>query len=183
MARAASVKKYLTDALWGIDLPSDPSGALRSNLYGLRKAIPIKGRLQTGRDGYGLALREGDVLDLHLFQSLAQQARAAGLSGDVDDAARLFQCALDTWGDPPLADIPATPIMQPVISELLEHRHAVQESLVDARLALGQHHELHLACQGIERVVVESTPRTTGGRSTTCWRPAGSRCGWSTLGT
>ncbi|MFF1871837.1 BTAD domain-containing putative transcriptional regulator [Kitasatospora herbaricolor] len=135
-------KEYLADALWGADLPSDPGGALRSNLYGLRKATPIKGRLQTGRDGYGLALQEGDVLDLHRFRGLAQQARTAQLLGDVDAAARLFQRALDTWGDPPLADIPATPIMQPVISELLEHRHAVQESLVDARLALGQHHEL-----------------------------------------
>jgi DNA-binding SARP family transcriptional activator len=135
-------KKYLADALWGTDLPSDPGGALRSNLYGLRKAAPIKGRLQTDRDGYRLALHEGDVLDLHRFQSLAQQARTAQLSGDVDGAAQFFQRALDVWGDPPLADIPATPIMQPVISELLEHRHAVQESLVDARLALGQHHEL-----------------------------------------
>jgi DNA-binding SARP family transcriptional activator len=135
-------KEYLIDALWGVDLPSDPAGALRSNLYCLRKAPGIKGRLQTGRNGYGLTLREGDVLDLHHFQGLAQQARAARLSGDVDAAARLFQRALDTWGDPPLADVPATPIMQPVISELLEHRHAVQESLVDARLALGQHHEL-----------------------------------------
>lgn len=135
-------KEYLADALWGADLPSDPGGALRSNAYSLRKATPIKGRLQTGRDGYGLALHEGDVLDLHRFRGLAQQARTAELLGDVDAAARLFQRALDTWGDPPLADIPATPIMQPVISELLEHRHTVQESLVDARLALGQHHEL-----------------------------------------
>ncbi|MFC9930336.1 BTAD domain-containing putative transcriptional regulator [Streptomyces sp. NPDC127190] len=128
--------------MWGTDLPSDPGGALRSNLYGLRKAAPIRERLHTGPDGYGLALREGDVLDLHCFQGLAQQARAAQLLGDVDDAARLFQRALDAWADPPLADIPATPIMQPVISELLEHRHTVQEQLVDARLALGQHHEL-----------------------------------------
>ncbi|GAA4312505.1 hypothetical protein GCM10023086_33090 [Streptomyces venetus] len=135
-------KEYLAGALWGTDLPSDPGGALRSNLYGLRKATPIKQRLQTGRDGYGLALHEDDVLDLHRFQSLAQQARAAQLLGDVDAAARFFQRALDTWGDPPLADIPNTPIMQPVISELLEHRHAVQESLVDAQLALGQHREL-----------------------------------------
>lgn len=70
-------KEYLADALWEADLPSDPGGALRSNLYGLRKATPIKGRLQTGRDGYGLALHEGDVLDLHRFRGLAQQARTA----------------------------------------------------------------------------------------------------------
>ncbi|MEU9470766.1 BTAD domain-containing putative transcriptional regulator [Streptomyces avermitilis] len=135
-------KEYLADALWGTDLPSDPGGALRSNFYGLRKAIPIKRRLYSGRDGYGLALHEGDVLDMHRFQSLTQQARAAQLLGDVDAAARIFQRALDTWGAPPLADIPATPIMQPVVSELLEYRHAVQEELVDARLALGRHHEL-----------------------------------------
>ncbi|MFD5477720.1 hypothetical protein [Streptomyces hawaiiensis] len=28
--------------------------------------------------------------------------------GDVAAAARFLQRALDTWGDPPLADIPAT---------------------------------------------------------------------------
>ncbi|MFD5477721.1 cytochrome P450 [Streptomyces hawaiiensis] len=56
---------------------SDPGGALRSNFYGLRKAISIKRRLHSGRDGYGLALHEGDVLDLHRLQSLSQQARTA----------------------------------------------------------------------------------------------------------
>ena len=36
-----------------------------------------------------------------------------------------------------------------------------------------------LVCQGIQRVVVESTS-TTGGRLCTCSRPTGCWCGWST---
>jgi transposase len=34
-----------------------------------------------------------------------------------------------------------------------------------------------LAGQGIQRVVVESTS-DSGGRSSTCWKPAGCGCGW-----
>lgn len=135
-------KKYFIDALWGTRPPSDPDGALRSNFYGLRQVPGIKERLQTGRYGYSLALHNDDILDTSHFRDLVQQARIAELPGDAAIAVRLLQRALAAWGNPPLADVPATLPLQPIISELFEHRHEAQELLVDARLCLGQHHEL-----------------------------------------
>ena len=41
----------LINALWGLDPPGDPQGALRSCIYGLRKTLNINGRLQTGANG------------------------------------------------------------------------------------------------------------------------------------
>lgn len=135
-------RKYFIDALWGIDPPSDPGGALRSNIYSLRKSLGINGRLQTGHNSYTLTLHENDLLDLHHFLHLVRQAQKAQLSGDLAGTALLLERALGTWGDPPLLDIPRTPTMQPLISELLERRNAAQEALMDARLALGEHRDL-----------------------------------------
>jgi DNA-binding SARP family transcriptional activator len=128
--------------LWGSTPPNDPGGALRTNLYGLRKALGISGRLQTVRNTYTLNLHEDDVLDLHLFQQLTERARDVQLAGDAGEAAMLLDRALDNWGDPLLADVPVTPPLHPVTLALLEQRLAAQESLMDARLALGQHHDL-----------------------------------------
>ena len=111
-------------------------------MYGLRKALDVKGRLSTGRNDYTFTLLEGDVLDLHRFQELTQQARRSRAVGDAGATAMLLRRALDIWDDPPLADVPATSAMRPLIAKLLEQRATAQEDLVEASLALGQHHSL-----------------------------------------
>lgn len=132
----------LIDALWGLDPPGDPQGALRSCIYGLRKTLNINGRLRTGANGYMLALSADDQLDLQLFRSLSSRARDADLVNNPAAVAGLLERALEMWEDPPLGDIPDTHLMQPVIAELVEQRHAAQEALIDAKLEMGLHVEL-----------------------------------------
>jgi len=132
----------LINALWGLDPPGDPQGALRSCIYGLRKTLNINGRLQTGANGYMVDLSADDQLDLQLFRSLSTRARDAHLVNHPAAVAGLLERALEMWEDPPLEDIPDTHMMQPVIAELVEQRHAAQEALIDAKLEMGLHAEL-----------------------------------------
>ena len=48
--------------------------------------------------------------------------------------------ACSLWRDPPLADLPDTPLVALIRTGLLEQRRDAQEWLIDARLGLGQHH-------------------------------------------
>jgi DNA-binding SARP family transcriptional activator len=135
-------RKDFIESLWGADAPRDPEGALRSNIYILRKTLGLNKRLQTKPNSYTLELCNEDRLDLQLFNSLTDQAQVQWLAGNAAATARLLERALAIWGNPPLTDVPATLATQPLISELLERRAAAEDVLVDAKLALGQHRAL-----------------------------------------
>lgn len=129
----------LIDALWGDDPPADADTALRVRMSDLRRALGDCGRLVTHQCGYQLLLRPGE-LDAAIFSNLASRGRAALDSSSPRDAARLLSQAAALWRDPPLADLPDTPLMRLVRTALTEQRRDVQEWLIDARLALGQRH-------------------------------------------
>jgi DNA-binding SARP family transcriptional activator len=129
----------LIDALWGDAPPADADTALRVRMSDLRRALGSSDRLVTHRYGYRLAVKPGE-LDSASFGSLASAGLAALDSGRPGDAARLLSQAAALWRDPPLADLPDTPQMGLVRTGLLEQRRDAQEWLIDARLALGQHH-------------------------------------------
>ena len=135
-------RAHLAEALWDEDPLRDPHGALRSYVYSLRKRLDFDHRLRTEADGYSLLLRDGDELDLQRFHGLVQRAREVQGTGDVATAADLLEQALAVWRDPALADLPSTPAMQPAVVELLEHRRAAEDLLIDAQLALGRHRDL-----------------------------------------
>jgi len=132
-------RTLLIDALWGDDPPADADTALRVRMSDLRRALGDCGRLVTHQCGYRLILRPGE-LDLALFADLASRGRAALDSGRPVDAARLLSQACALWRDPPLADLPGTPLVALIRTGLLEQRRDAQEWLIDARLLLGQHH-------------------------------------------
>jgi len=129
----------LIDALWGEDPPTDADTALRVRMSDLRRALGDCGRLVTHQCGYQLLLRPGE-LDAAMFSNLASRGRDALDSSRPRDAARLLAQAAALWRDPPLADVPDTPLMRLVRTALMEQRRDVREWLIDARLALGQHH-------------------------------------------
>jgi DNA-binding SARP family transcriptional activator len=135
-------RKYLIEALWGSDPPGDPGGALRSYIYNLRKIGGIGDRLRTHASGYTMCLRENDVLDVSLFLSLTREALQAGRNGDHLTAVERLERAMAIWRTPPLADLPATPVMYPLAEELLETRCVSEEALVDARMGIGDHRNL-----------------------------------------
>lgn len=134
-------RSLLIDALWGDNPPADAETALRVRMRDVRRALGGNDRLVTHNSGYQIIVAPGE-LDVAGFRSLAAHGRAALDSGHPEYAVPLLEQACCLWRDPPLADLPDTPMMQAIATALVEERRDVREWLVDARLAVGQHHEV-----------------------------------------
>jgi DNA-binding SARP family transcriptional activator len=129
----------LTEAIWDHHVSGVGPGALRTQVWALRKLMAPASRLHTGEHrGYQLEVHPGE-LDAARFGALAGQGRHALESADLTGAVSCLTQALALWGEPPLADVPATLAMGPVAQRLLDERTAARELLNEARLGLGQH--------------------------------------------
>jgi DNA-binding SARP family transcriptional activator len=140
-ARQPPTRTQLIDALWGESPPGNAETALRVRIRELRRVLANHDRLRTHQAGYRI-LVEPEELDIVSFGNLAAQGRAALHGGRAEDAASLLAEACTLWRDPPLIDLPDTPAMRLTAGALLEQRRDVREWLLDARLALGQHHDV-----------------------------------------
>jgi DNA-binding SARP family transcriptional activator len=134
-------KNLLIDAIWGDGPPQNADTALRVRMRDVRRALADSARIRTHPAGYQIAIGPGE-LDAADFQAFISRGRQALDSGNPEDAARLLAQACRLWRDPPLADVPDTPVSHAAATALLEQRRDAREWLMDARLALGQHHEL-----------------------------------------
>jgi DNA-binding SARP family transcriptional activator len=134
--------RRLTGLLCDQDGPTVSPGALRTQVWALRKLLAPARRLHTGQyHGYRLEVGPGE-LDVAQFRELAGQGRHAVESADLPEAVSCLTRALALWGEPPLADVPATLAMAPLAQRLLDERLAAQQLLNEARLGLGQHADL-----------------------------------------
>jgi DNA-binding SARP family transcriptional activator len=113
--------------------------ALRTCIYGVRRALAGHDRLLTHPTGYLMRVVAGE-LDVATWRTLHVRGRAALDRRDAAGAARLLRQALELWRDPPLADLPGTPTIAWEAACLLDQRRDAQDALMDARLALGEHH-------------------------------------------
>ena len=86
-------------------------------------------------------VRPGE-LDVDEFTDLAAQGQSELDSGNAAAAAASFVQALALWGDPLLPDLPDSPALASDIARLVNHRQAVMDSLIDARLAAGEHDQI-----------------------------------------
>jgi DNA-binding SARP family transcriptional activator len=134
-------KSLLIDALWGDSPPGNADAALRVRMREVRRIIAGNDRIVTHPAGYQIVVRPGE-LDADDFLGFTSRGRTALDGGNAEDAARLLEQACRLWRDPPLADVPDTPISRAAATALLEQLRATREWLMDARMALGQHHEL-----------------------------------------
>jgi DNA-binding SARP family transcriptional activator len=141
LASQPVTKAALIDALWGDNPPGDPETALRVRIRDLRRALGAHDCLETHQQGYRIRVRPGE-LDADNFRSLVAHGRAALDGGNTEDSARVLDQACRLWREPPLADLPDTPAMRTAATALLEQLRDAREWLGDARLALGQHHEV-----------------------------------------
>src|SRR5258708_375807 len=131
----------LIEALWGDRPPGDAETALRVRMRDVRRALAGRDRLVTHPSGYQFRIGPGE-LDADDFRTLAGHGRLALDQGNPEDAARLLEQGYNLWRDPALADVPDTPAMRPIATELEDLRRDTRELLLDARLALGQHREV-----------------------------------------
>jgi DNA-binding SARP family transcriptional activator len=129
----------LVDELWGERPPATARKSLQVRVSALRNALGNE-MLVTQRSGYLIGL-DAEALDLHCFERLVAEARAA-LAGDRPDvAARCLRTALALWRGPPLLEFAYQPFAQGAIARLEELRFAALELRIDADLACGLHAE------------------------------------------
>jgi len=163
---------FLIEALWDSEPPSCPAAALRVCISRLRRCLgdcavrlesvgPPGGRAPAHRQqrGYVMVVRPGE-LDVDEFTDLAAQAQAELDSGNAAAAAATFVHALALWGDPPLPDLPHSTVVAAAVEGLRAQRESVRDSLIDARLAAGEHEQV----LGQLRAAVLADP----GRERTC---------------
>ena len=129
----------LVDALWG----EDPPPAVRNGLQGLvsklRRALGSAGRVVTRGGGYALEVPV-DATDVHRYELLVEQGRAAAAGGDLATAIALLAEADATWRGDPLAEFAYEEFASAPIARLSELRLAAIEERLDAELQLGRHH-------------------------------------------
>ena len=115
--QAMSVSR-LTESLWEQAGPALSPGALRTQIWALRRLLAPAQRLRTGEyGGYQLEVRPGE-LDAAEFRRLAGLGQDALGAGDRPGAVSSLQQALALWGELPLADVPATLALGPVIQQI-----------------------------------------------------------------
>jgi DNA-binding SARP family transcriptional activator len=132
----------LVRLLWGED-GQDRSHGLRNCMWGVRQVLP-PGRLVTDDVGYRLRVDpHHDTVDVATFRELYRQGRAAHQRGDNISAASLLERGLKLWRDPPLINLlPRTTAMEALVTGLGMERDAARDTMLDARLALGEHRDL-----------------------------------------
>ena len=145
--RVVSVER-LIDRIWGDDPPRTPLGTLQSYVSRLRRALePDRAAgappqvLVSEAPGYALRLPD-DAVDLHRFEAMATEGRAAAAAGDFVRAVEQLDAALALWRGEPLAGIGPDEQVRPIVVRLSEARASVVEDRFDALLALGRHGEI-----------------------------------------
>ncbi|GAA0209063.1 BTAD domain-containing putative transcriptional regulator [Saccharothrix mutabilis subsp. mutabilis] len=130
----------VVDWLWGEAPPVSAVANLQSYVSELRKVIG-KERLRTGKDGYLLRIAE-DELDAARFEGLAAEGTAAVRAGRPVVAVQQLGRALALWRDDVLSGLALPDAGRAEAARLDEVRLAAEEGHVEARLALGLHHEV-----------------------------------------
>jgi DNA-binding SARP family transcriptional activator len=104
--------EVLIDELWGDSPPGTANNLVSIYVHRLKKVIgDTEGQTLVYRaPGYMLRIAPGD-LDLHVFESLAAEGRAALASGDPGRAAGLLAEALALWRGTLLADVLPSPLL------------------------------------------------------------------------
>jgi DNA-binding SARP family transcriptional activator len=130
----------LINEVWG-DAPPAKAGNLIS-IYVLRlrrlMADADSSVLVTRAPGYQLRIAAGDS-DAQRFEILVDDGRRALAAGDPATAASQLAEALALWRGSPLADVPATPLVEAAAERLEDLRLDAAELRITAELDCGNH--------------------------------------------
>jgi DNA-binding SARP family transcriptional activator/DNA-binding beta-propeller fold protein YncE len=145
----------LIDLLWGDEAPDGASHTLQVYVSQLRKALePDRPRgspqqvLITRGSGYLLQVRDGE-LDLHRFERLAEEGRAALREGRAEVASAKLGRALELWRGRAFADVAHEDFARDAVTRAEELRIVVLEERVEADLGRGKAAELVPELRGL----------------------------------
>src|SRR5689334_11501024 len=119
--------------LWGDSPPNTANNMVSIYVHRLRKEVigDADGKVLVHRaPGYLLRLAPED-LDLHVFESLVAEGRAALAGADPERAATLLGEALGLWRGPLLADVAASPLVATQVDRMAELRIETTELRVE----------------------------------------------------
>lgn len=125
------------EELWGERPPESADSNLRSYASSVRAMLPERERLVARPAGYLLQAGDDEV-DLARFSALADEGHRALEDHDPGQAVQVLGQALALWRGEPIEDVPAGPVLAPILATLSEWRLTVIERHAAARLAVGQ---------------------------------------------
>jgi predicted ATPase/DNA-binding SARP family transcriptional activator len=134
---AAVQNSELIDALWGEDPPRSAPKALQVYVSELRRGLPPES-IRTEVGGYSLRVAPDDV-DAIRFERSVREGRQLVDGGEAALAAPALTDALGAWRGEPLVELAGHSAGAAEVARLSELRRMAEESLVDARLELGEH--------------------------------------------
>jgi DNA-binding SARP family transcriptional activator/WD40 repeat protein len=137
----------LADALWGERPPSTWPKQVQACVAHVRKVLGPEA-IETTDGGYRLTL-SGDDLDIDRFEQLVARGRDLAATGEPDRAASTFARALGLWRGPPFAEFDTWPPAVGETARLDELRSGIEEELLDARLASGEHRDAAAAAEAL----------------------------------
>jgi DNA-binding SARP family transcriptional activator len=130
----------LINEVWGDTPPAKAGNLISIYVLRLRRLLGDTDStlLVTRAPGYLLRLAAQDT-DAQVFEALVREGRRAYIAGDPEQAAAQLAEALALWHGSPLADVPATPLVETEAERLAELRLDAAELRIKAELACGSH--------------------------------------------
>ena len=130
----------LINEVWGDAPPAKAGNLISIYVLRLRRLLGDTDStlLVTRAPGYLLRLAPDDT-DAQAFEALVREGRRAYAAGDPERAAALLAEALALWHGSPLADVPATTLVETEAERLAELRLDAAELRIKAELACGSH--------------------------------------------
>ncbi len=148
----------LSRELWSDEPPASAQTTLQTYVLQVRRMLAqtlglsseevARDVLVTTADGYLMRVQPGE-LDLHEYERLAAQGRAALAEREDAVASRLLSQALQLWQDSALVDVRLGPVLTVEAGQLEESRLATCKLRFDAELRLDRHHAVLCELSGL----------------------------------
>ena len=129
----------LVEALWGQDPPLAVRNGLQGLVSKLRRALGSTGLVVMRGGGYVLEVPP-EAVDVHRYERLVSEGRAAAVSGDAAQAILLLREADALWRGNVLAEFAYEEFALAAITRLSELRLATVEERLASELHVGGHH-------------------------------------------
>ncbi len=132
----------LVDHVWGTAPPAKVRGSVWSYIARLRRTLAVDGGASlVSRSGLYVLEIDADLVDLHRFRRLRNQARALAESGELEHAAQILRDAEGLWHGEAFAGLPGD-WARHTRSALEQERLSTTIDRIEADLASGREPDL-----------------------------------------